>query len=152
MRWDSASTCCIWLQFEGELLDKPSSGESLHLSIHCLSPPRPCPVPYLSQAGPTAASSVDRALLGLCHPHLCQAGPTAATSVDWGCPPRNDPGGSGPEAATLRVMRGISPAQVPGGALLCTYCVLCPLQLALGDTDGKWCLPSSPQPGRAGGI
>ena len=49
-------------------------------------------------------------------------------------------------------MRGISPAQVPGGcAVVHLLCAVPPLQLAVGDTDGKWCLPSQPQPGRAGG-
>ena len=49
-------------------------------------------------------------------------------------------------------MRGINPAQVPGGCTVVhLLCALPTLRLAMGDTDGKRCLPLQPQPGRAGG-
>ena len=49
-------------------------------------------------------------------------------------------------------MRGINPAQVPGGyTVVHLQCAVPTLGLAVRDTVGKWCLPSWPQPGRAGG-
>ena len=63
MSWDSASTWCVWLSFEGEPLNKLSSGESLTFvytllglpPAHAPTRPRlaPLPPPLYIRGGPS---------------------------------------------------------------------------------------------------